>query len=223
MNILDVIRFIFEAKKKARKTGLIVLLALFLFGLILYSMWLQGFSVNESLRDPAQWSGHSAFSGLLSNLGNFCWLAAVSISFFVYVQCVHKNNDTLGWACLFSLILFLDDFFLLHDRYVNQWICYAFYVITGLFLLIRHIDVILKTNPFAFLMSTGLMALSILTDTFQEKLPWDYLVSQILEEGFKFAGSVTWLYFMCILAASNLDHTISIAPNDTDEPFQSDK
>ncbi|BBC41984.1 hypothetical protein PDPE_1-02825 [Photobacterium damselae subsp. piscicida] len=65
-----------------------------------------------------------------------------------------------------------DDFFLIHDRYINQNICYAAYAIIALSILALHFKDILKINAFAFLIAGGLLAASIMTDIVQGYLPF---------------------------------------------------
>lgn len=183
-------------KQTVLKTVWLLLCAWSVYGVILLSMTQQGYEVNEVLRDPAQQTGVSSLLGLISNLGNFFWIASVAIAFFAVAYGRKLQTIQKQWLLLLgslSLILAIDDFFLLHDRYINQWICYGFYVITALLLLIRHFAQLIESAFFSCLIALTLMGLSIITDTFQEKLPWNYGVAQILEEGFKFAGAIVWL------------------------------
>ncbi len=183
-------------KRTVLKTIGLLLCAWLVYGIVLLSMNQQGYQINEVLRDPAQQTGVSSLLGLISNLGNFFWIASVAIAFFAVTyerQLPSKQKQWLLLVGALSLILAIDDFFLLHDRYVNQWVCYGFYVTTALLLFIRHFAQLIESAFFSCLIAFTLMGLSILTDTFQEKLPWDYEVAQILEEGFKFAGAIIWL------------------------------
>ncbi len=49
-----------------------------------------------------------------------------------------------------------------------------------------------------------LLASSIFTDLIQTRIPLSYEYSQVIEEGFKFIGAATWLYFNCCVALSLL-------------------
>ena len=121
-------------------------------------------------------------------------------------------KELLFLTGLFSLILAVDDFFLIHDRYIDERLCYLFYAITIGALLARHFKTIVSVDGFAFLMAGTLLALSVLTELFTDFIKshfhfpyWGspaYSQVQIIEEGFKFCGAATWLYF-CIRMASS--------------------
>ena len=65
----------------------------------------------------------------------------------------------------------------------------------------RHHKKILEIDAFSFLFAGLLLALSILTDLARPILPMEYSFTQVFEEGFKFIGAATWLYFSCRLAS----------------------
>ena len=97
---------------------------------------------------------------------------------------------------LLSAFLALDDFFLLHDRHLGEGFCYVMYAFCSIMLLCRHYKTILKVDGIAFLVAGSLLGLSIATDVFQSDITiFSDSVVQLFEEGFKFAGMVTWLYF----------------------------
>jgi hypothetical protein len=173
--------------------------ALLFFSLSLYIMLAQGFEVMEVLRDPAQQSGASSFLGFLSNIGIWMWVSAAAICFFTVLTRsgyrFRRHRELMILLGVFSVVLAVDDFFMLHDRYINQWLCYAAYVVVAVALFLRHSEVIVQIDGFAFLLALALLGASITTDTFQSFLPLEYATTQIFEEGFKFTGAVTWLYF----------------------------
>ena len=105
---------------------------------------------------------------------------------------------------MLSILLAIDDFFLIHDRYVDQKICYLVYAIFIGFLFIRRFKMIIEIEGFAFFLAGSFLALSIVTDLIQWKLPLSYHHVQIFEEGFKFNGAATWLYFNSRVASSLL-------------------
>lgn len=92
-------------------------------------------------------------------------------------------------------MLGVDDFFLIHDRYVSQLYCYGAYAVCALAMLLRHFMTIVAIDGFAFLLAGTLLASSILTDLSQPNASLDYQFLQVLGEGFKFAGTAAWLYF----------------------------
>ncbi|WP_254052643.1 hypothetical protein [Aliivibrio sp. EL58] len=54
------------------------------------------------------------------------------------------------------------------------------------------------------LLAGGLLAGSIATDLIQGYLPFGYETTQIFEEGCKFVGAASWLYFTCRVASFGL-------------------
>ncbi|MGB3180764.1 MAG: hypothetical protein WBB45_05205 [Cyclobacteriaceae bacterium] len=99
------------------------------------------------------------------------------------------------------MLLAIDDFFLIHDRYIDQKICYLAYVLFAGVLVLRQYKLIIEIEAVAFLLAGSFLALSILTDLLQSRIPFDYSYTQVVEEGFKFVGVATWLYFVSRIAS----------------------
>ncbi len=172
-------------------------------------MLFSGFEMKEILRDPAQHTEQSSFLGLVSNVGIWLWIASATLGLFTALV-VDKprasgRRNLLLLVGLLSLLLAVDDFYLIHERYVDQRICYATYALILVAILVRHYSIILKTNAFAFLAAGGLLAMSILTDLAQHDIPLGYWSIQAFEEGFKFCGAALWLYFIAYTANRYLD------------------
>ncbi|SDJ71473.1 hypothetical protein SAMN04488540_11244 [Ferrimonas sediminum] len=179
--------------------------ALLFYALSLMTMSAAGFELMEILRDPAQQSGQSSFLGFLSNIGTWVWVSATAILVFaLWCGRGRRHGELLLLMAALSSMLAIDDFFMIHDRYVNQKICYLAYALFALALVARHFRTIVSSQGFAFLLAGGLLALSIVTDLIQNRLPMDYAHVQVVEEGFKFIGAVTWLYFSGRMAAMAL-------------------
>ena len=179
--------------------------ALVFFALSLVVLTSADFSLREILRDPAQQSGASSFLGFTSNIGVWLWVSSVAICFFGVLTAdlsqVERQKELLLLLGLLSLLLAVDDFFLLHERYVYQKGIFLFYAICAITLLVRHYRAILKIDAFPFLLSGFLLFLSVEIDINQRKIPMDYAQLQVIEEGCKFVGAALWLYF-CGLVAS---------------------
>ena len=173
--------------------------AVLFYATTLFILRSNGFETMEIIRDTAQITEHSSFLGFLSNIGIWLWVSSMAICFFVMVsRKAELNKDhkqLLMLSGLLSLILAVDDFFMIHDRYVNQYICYLVYIIFAGLILIKHYTIILKIEPLAFLMMGFFLMASIGTDIIQRFLPFEYSNTQIFEEGFKFLGAAIWLYF----------------------------
>jgi hypothetical protein len=64
------------------------------------------------------------------------------------------------------------------------------------FLLILHLKRIIAIESISFLLTGFFLGLSIFTDLIQDEFPPNYYqYIQIFEEGFKFIGAATWIYF----------------------------
>ncbi len=165
-----------------------------------------GFEVMEILRDPAQQSGQSSFLGFLSNIGIWLWVSSGAICFFSLLNDNSKfrEKELLFLIGILSFILAVDDFFLIHDNYIDQGICYLAYAIVAGAILVRHFNKILDVDGFSFILAGSLLALSIITDLITKHIPLPYSVVQVIEEGFKFTGAAVWLYFSFQIASNNL-------------------
>lgn len=176
-----------------------VIPALAFYIISLYVLNESGFSVIKILRDPYQQFKKHSLRGFISNVGNFMWVATTTICYFEVISNKFRLSDKrLLLLMLFGSLTFLlgiDDFFMIHDRYINQNYCYGAYACLGIALLIKCHKKILQIDGTAFVLGGSLLALSILTDLIQKKLPFRYHQVQIVEEGFKFLGGAVWLYF----------------------------
>ena len=179
-------------------------------GLIFYTvsfntMHHNGFHTMEIIRDFAQQVDAPSFLGFLSSIGTWLWVSATAIAFFgfmtVHSPQTYRHRELLFLLGVFSFFLAFDDFFMIHDRYIDQNICYGTYAFLALALLVRHYKTIIAINGFGFIFAGTLLAASIFTDLIQDYLPFKYSSIQIFEEGFKFTGAATWLFFVALVAA----------------------
>lgn len=185
--------------------GIAVVPALVFYAASLTAMAANGFTVLESLRDPAQIKNQSSFLGFLSNVGVGLWVSAAAIALFGGLTHAGPQQGRQRLLLLllgvFSLTLAIDDFFLIHDRYIDQRLVYAFYAVCALALLTLMLRTIVAIDGFAFVLAGSLLAASIATDLSQPYLQGAYMQLQVLEEAFKFSGAATWLYFIWRVAA----------------------
>lgn len=204
-NIKELSKNIFNSKKILRIIFIVLIPAGLFYSFSFLGLKFAGFSTIEILRDPAQQSGASSFLGFLSNIGVWLWVSSAAICFFIISTSdaiLNKSyKELIILIGMLSLVLAIDDFFLIHDRYINEKICYFGYAIIAGTLLIRHFKLITKIEGFAFLLACSLLMLSILTDLIQLRIQIHYEYSQVFEEGFKFMGSATWLYFVSTVAS----------------------
>ena len=202
-----------QAKAKVLERNLIwrcfmfaCLPALMFYSLSLAQLTGQGFEIMQVLRDPGQQLDQSSFLGFLSNIGVWMWISGAAINFFGALAVGRADGGKLRELLLLlgglSLFLAIDDFFMIHDRYISQRYIFPVYAVIALAILARHFDRIIRTDGFAFLLAGFFLAMSIVTDFFQGMIPWRYAHTQVLEEGFKFVGAATWLYFSVRLGLS---------------------
>ena len=155
------------------------------------------------IRDLAQTCDSLLGVGLISNLGYLLWIATAAIALFsAYATPTHNQHKLKkmllcgGW---FSFILCIDDMFLLHDRYIGQTFLYVVYAIFAFLIVFKFRDQLVKNGGEVFILAATLLALSVLTDKFQRDIvditPINYASLQLFEEGVKFLGITTWLYF----------------------------
>lgn len=195
---------ILTSKKMLNCILAVVLPALLFYIISMLTLMSQGFGVIEILRDPAQQSGESSFLGFLSNIGVFLWISATALSFFfVLSKNILKNKkqkELLFLIGSLSFFLTIDDFFMIHDRFIDQKIVYLTYAIFIAIIFIRHLKTIIKIDGFAFLLAGSFLGLSVFCDLIEDKTPYTYEQVQVVEEGFKFIGAATWLYFVSRVA-----------------------
>ena len=173
------------------------------------ALYLYGFKIMEIIRDPAQQAAQSSFLGFISNIGTWLWVSSAAVCFFGIANggfsSPRKDRELLVLVGLLSLTLAVDDFFMIHDRYIHQYICYTGYAVIAIALLVRHFRRIIDIDGFAFLLAGALLALSIFSDVLQMLIPLPYVLVQLFEEGFKFVGAATWLFFCGRLSIETLN------------------
>jgi len=204
------IRSIFDWQKIKRVFLFATIPGLLFYIISFVVMKNNGYHTMEIIRDFAQQMDAPSFLGFLSSIGTWLWVSSAAIAFFGFITVdsnkEYKHKELLLLLALFSLLLAVDDFFMIHDRYIDQNICYGTYVFLAMALLIRHHKGIIAINGFAFILAGTLLALSIFTDLIQDYLPFKYSLIQRFEEGFKFTGGATWLYFIALVAAHKFDN-----------------
>lgn len=198
--LIRILNEIFSRRKLLHCFLLAIVPASLFYSLSIFVLKHRGFEIMEILRDPAQTNDSSSFLGFVSNIGIWLWIGSASICFFSVltrgISGKKKIKELLFFTGMLSMLLAVDDFFLIHDRYISQKYCFiAYFIIIG-FLLILHFKRIIEIDGFAFLLTGFFLGLSIFTDINQTIFPLSYYqYVQIFEEGFKFLGAATWLYF----------------------------
>ena len=196
---------IFSARRILIGIVCVAIPALMFYAIAILLLESSGYSLREILRDPAQQLGHSSMLGFVSNIGVWLWVSSSAICgyslFTNHSLSKDKSFELTLLMGLLSLLLAVDDFFLLHERYVYQKGIFLFYAVCAIAILARHSRRIIEIDAFSFLFAGMLLAASVIIDIKQRKIPLDYQYVQLIEEGCKFLGSAMWLYFCGQVAA----------------------
>ena len=142
---------------------------------------------------------------MLSNLSYLLWLAAAAVALFTAYGKLPgikgKQKELLACGGWFSLILCIDDMFLLHDRYIGPTFLYIIvYILYSFLIAIRCRKQLIACKGEFFLPAVALLGISIAIDLLQpveRDRPDLYMLSQLIEEGSKFLGIGTWVLFWC--------------------------
>ena len=152
------------------------------------------------VRDLAQTCGYPIGVGMISNIGFLLWGAAASICLFTsFSEYLNKESSKLILlGGLLSGLLCIDDFFLLHDRYVGPDFLNLTYLAMSSILLVRFRRILKKIGIFNLIISILFLGLSIFFDgVIQQIFNQSYELTQLIEEWFKFLGIACWLNFWC--------------------------
>jgi predicted PurR-regulated permease PerM len=82
-----------------------------------------------------------------------------------------------------------------------QNVLYLLYIVFAVLILVRYRDLVVRLGGPVFLGAVLLLGTSLLFDKFQEALPIAYGPGQLFEEGVKFLGIASWLFFWWRAAA----------------------
>lgn len=159
--------------------------------------------MDDLTRDPSATTGDNPFIGALSNLGVLFWCASVAICFFSFAL-LQKTGNIGRFSAFFlfggliSLILLLDDLFLLHETvfplYLNipEKLVFLSYGLMILGYVTRFRKLILTTDFIFLILAFGLFGLSIGIDLLELR------ISILFEDGSKLFGIVSWFGYFAI-------------------------
>ena len=152
------------------------------------------------VRDLAQTCGYPIGVGMISNIGILLWASSGAITLFVSISKLAEREiaKLLLVGGIFSSILCVDDFFLLHDRYVGPDFLNITYLSMTILMLIKFWKVLLKIGLLPIIISLLFLSSSVFFDSIlQQLLSENYGLIQLYEEFFKFLGIACWLNFWC--------------------------
>lgn len=190
-----------QLKKRSHlRVSLLYLAAL----LLLLMMYLQPYvPINQLTRDAMAVAKGKFYFGALSNIGLLLWNATASICLFTHFT-LGKVNFVYGnfflSAGLFSLMLLLDDMFMIHEEVfhhylgINEMVLLLFYPLFISYFLLRYRHIIMRTSYLILLSALCCMAGSLAIDFVFSTIQDKYL---LFEDGFKFLGIVGWSCYFC--------------------------
>jgi len=152
------------------------------------------------IRDLAQTCDYPLGVGLLSNLGYLLWAGSAAIALFTVFSGLaaaagRRVRELLLCGGVFSLLLCLDDMFLLHDKYIGVDFLYITYAIFAALILFRFRDLVIWLGGPSFPVAVVLLGGSVIFDKIQRYVPGGLKEGQLLEEGLKFIGIACWFFF----------------------------
>ena len=150
------------------------------------------------VRDLALTCGYHIGVGMISNIGILLWASSGAITLFVSISKLAEREiaKLLLMGGIFSAILCIDDFFLLHDRYLGPDFLNITYLTMTILMLIKFWKVLLKIKILPLIISLLFLSLSVFLDSIlQQLLSENYELIQLYEEFFKFLGIACWLNF----------------------------
>jgi len=173
----------------------------FLVGIVLLLHFWKGIPIGKLTRDPSDIVGVPFYVGFLSQIGIFFWAASAAVCMFS-ATVLSKRPDNieikrfLFVSGLLTLVLGLDDIFLLHESVftylgVPEKVVFFTYAGFVLLYLLEFYSVILNTEYILLLIALIFFGVSIALDLFY--LPG--LNPFLFEDGAKIAGIVSWLFY----------------------------
>lgn len=184
--------------------ALITAVSTLLLGIVLSLHTWGNIPISDLTRDVAAIGQLSAHAGFISQIGLFCWAASATVCFFsaavlpIQGMNYRKVRQFLIASGLLTLVLGLDDAFLLHESVFPQLgiqseVVYASYGGFLLFYLFRFYSTIFKTDYVLITMALVFFSASIGVDMLELHGQQAFL----LEDGAKLVGIISWLVYFC--------------------------
>ncbi|MGB3532229.1 MAG: hypothetical protein WBA13_01790 [Microcoleaceae cyanobacterium] len=176
-----------------------------LVGIVFVVHFQTGAAISQLTRDPVIVFKESAYIGFLSQVGIFFWAGASVICLYTtYILANGIGNLKLEkfflGAGLLSLLLGLDDVFMLHETFsayanISEKKIFAGYLALLLLWVFKFYSIIFRTEYLLLGIALAFFGLSIIIDIAVPDIPNIIL----LEDGAKLIGILTWMayFFRC--------------------------
>jgi hypothetical protein len=198
----------FKLKQLLRDVG-------WVYGFVIMFLVIAGLQTKVSVKlltmDVFRQAEIPSYVGLLSNLGSLVWCGAFAVSIFSYVLLQktekYKTLAFILYSSVISLLLLLDDFFMLHERFYKTYfhlpdekIVYVAYLVMIAVYLLNFRTIIAKTDYLLLILALVFFANSMSLDAIEQVLysfpqlaPDPYFLA---EDGSKLLGIVSWCIYM---------------------------
>jgi hypothetical protein len=166
-------------------------------------------SLGDLTKDPTVVLGGPAYIGVLSQLGVMLWAGVSAVCLFVAwtgrrVGADRELTRFFLASGLLSVLLGLDDGFVLHEN-LSQPIVFTVYLVLTAAWLWRYLPVIRTTDYLLLLLALASFALSMASDVAGswESVP-HVLRAYFLEDSLKFVALAFWLAYFVRLGTSSI-------------------
>jgi len=181
--------------------GVIFLIAMAMFSLM------NDFHFSYLSRDPVQIMDAKPYIGLVSNIGILIWCSTAAILFYSSKLSSMAGKpkiqtNFLVYAGFITLMMLIDDQFLLHDMifpeylHVDENVFFVFYGLSVIALVYFFWKFLLQTDYVLLILAFGFLGASAVSD-YLIVIGFTNSYSQVIEDMLKFFGIVSWFsYFL---------------------------
>lgn len=174
-----------------------LLLIGFLLGMIQFIHSWRNIPYENLVRDPNAIADFPKYIGFISQFGIFLWFASVGICFMGYfltrgIQSVSQKSKYLLYFGIFSLMLGLDDAYMLHEELAHRGLYeemfFGVYAVMLLVFILKFLKLFFQTHFILLILSGFCLASSIAVDKYDHTL-------FLLDDSFKVSGIVFWFVY----------------------------
>ncbi|AFY56487.1 hypothetical protein Riv7116_4048 [Rivularia sp. PCC 7116] len=180
--------------------------------------WLQpAVSFSILFRDVFVAASVKPYYGLFSNIGIFLWSATAAILLFcgtvlINVNKNHKYSKFLLSFGSLTLLLALDDFFMLHETVfpvllkISEKVTFLAYAIITAYCLFKFRKIIFNSYFTIFIIAITFLLLSIIVDQLIPASSYLFKVDDgyFFEDSLKFIGIISWCFYFIKISGEQI-------------------